>query len=367
MSSLQQWRDERATTLTTAKDIVAKAKAAGRDLTASEQEALTRSTDRIKQIDSQIAGKALVDSVMSLGSVEDFDGDGNPRGHLFTEETKAAFTTAIKTRSAYRAEVARKALTVGSLLPPSGTGVEAGIYPNLYPLAELFRTEPASGPVQRFYRFGAATAEIVAEGAPKPDSGSTVTGIDVPLVKIATTSKVSDELSQDASFLVGYLQAELTSAVVSAENAEIVDSFTTSGINTDSGAAADVIDLVGAAIATQEGTTGTTPTAVILNPVTLGNIRAMKASTSGTYHVDPWTAGPPTLHGLRLASTPAVAMDKVWVVSGQAVVIYRRGPVQVETGLDGSDFTSNLRTIRCEERLASAVVRPSGLTELTLT
>lgn len=358
-------KTERSNTIAHAQKIIDRAKTENRDLTTAEQSSVEADFDRIHELDKQIKGRTLADSVMKLGTSE-WPNPEHETG-LFSEEAKAGLLTAVKTRTAYRTEIDRKALTSNTLLPPSGTGVQPGLHPNIYPVADLFRNEAADGPVQRYYRVTAGTAEVVAEGAQKPDSGTTFAAIDVPLKKIAALSKVSDELSQDAAFLLAYLADDLRSAVISKENEEIVAAFTASGILTDSGAADTVLDLVGSAIAAQESISGTTPTAVIAHPLQVAAIRAMKASTAGTYHVDPWTAGPPSLHGLRLVSTPAVAAGTVWVVSSQALVVYRRGPVTVETGLDGTDFSFNLRTVIAEERMAPAVVRANGITEITLT
>jgi HK97 family phage major capsid protein len=359
-------KTERKNTIAHADQIVARAKTAGRDMTPTEVASVEAAITRIEELDKQLKGRALVDSVMKLGTSDGFT-DGGP-GSLFSGETKAGFISAVKTRSAFRADVDRKAITVGGLVPAAGSGVEPGLHPTaVYALADLFRNQPAEGPVQRYYRVTSGSAAVVPEGTQKPDSGTTVAPVDVTLKKIATTSKISDELSQDAAYLVGYLQSDLAAAVLAAENAEIVSSLTASGILTDTGAATTVIDMVSEAVAAQESISGLTPSAVIVNPTTLATIRAMKASTSGVYHVDPWTAGPPSLHGLKLVSTPAVAADTVWVASSESVVIFRRGGIQVETGLDGEDFTFNLRTIRCEERMASAVVRPSGIVKITLT
>jgi hypothetical protein len=48
-------------------------------------------------------------------------------------------------------------------------------------------------------------------------------------------------------------------------------------------------------------------------------------------------------------------------------VVYRRGQLTTEIGLNQDDWTTNQRTLRVEERMAPAVVRPSALTKLTLT
>jgi hypothetical protein len=65
--------------------------------------------------------------------------------------------------------------------------------------------------------------------------------------------------------------------------------------------------------------------------------------------------------------TPATATGTAWVVEASGVVVYRRGPLTVEVGTSADDWTHNTRTMRAEERMATAVVRPSALTRLTLT
>jgi HK97 family phage major capsid protein len=51
----------------------------------------------------------------------------------------------------------------------------------------------------------------------------------------------------------------------------------------------------------------------------------------------------------------------------QAATVYRKGGVRVEsTNSHASDFTSNLVTVRAEERVALAVRRPFGFVKVTL-
>lgn len=48
-------------------------------------------------------------------------------------------------------------------------------------------------------------------------------------------------------------------------------------------------------------------------------------------------------------------------------MVYRRGQLSAEIGLNADDWQTNQRTLRVEERMVPAVVRPSALTRLTLT
>jgi HK97 family phage major capsid protein len=366
MPTANEWRDERATTLSNAKKIVARAKAANRDLTSTEQSTLTNAMDRVKTIDTQLKGRALVNSVMQLGSSEDFA--EHHRGGLFTETAAKDLVTAVKTRSSYRTEVSAKAALTHAVVPTAGEGVEPGLYPSAVPLSTLFRNEEAPGPSIRYYRLGDATADVVEEFGTKPDSGVTITPVDVLLSKVATTVKFSDEFAEDAAFLLAFLQRELTSAVITKENAEVLATFNaTSGVLTGTGEAAAVIDLVADAIAGQEALNGSTPSAVVVNPSALATIRKAKAATGGDYFVDPLAGSLTTIHGVKVVSTPATPAGTAWVVNGAGVVVYRRGGITAEIGLTADDFQTNQRTMRVEERFATAVVRPSMLTRLTLT
>lgn len=368
MPTLQQMRDERVTLLQDATKVVDGAKGARRELTPTEQQQVTDLLSRVDKVDAQIKGKKLADSVMRLGSAEDDPDHPHHAGGLFAERAAKDLVTAVKTRSSYRTEVPVKSALSNTVLPTSGQGVEAGLYPNAFPLSTLFRSQEAPGPSIRYYRLGDATADVVAEFGTKPDSGVTIQPVDLVLTKIATTVRFSDEFAEDAGFLLDYLERELTAAVVSKENAEVLATFNaTSGVLTGTGAAGTVIDLLADAVAGQEALNGASPTAVVVNPTVLATIRKAKASTGGDYFVDPLSGMVTTLHGVRVVSTPATAAGTAWVVNGAGVVIYRKGGITAEIGTNADDWITNQRTMRIEERFATAVVRPSMLTKVTLT
>lgn len=360
-------RTERQAKMDASKAIVSAAQSAGRDLTPSEAKTVDESITRVKAIDAELVeqSKAMVKSVLSLGTAEDFNGSGSK---VFSESVGRDLVTAVKSKGMFRTEVSTKAALVATVLPTSGTHVEPGLFPNAFPLASLFRSEPTDSPSIRYYRLGGATAGVVAEGGTKPDSGVTITPVDVLLEKIATTVRFSDEFSDDAAFLLSYLERELASAVITKENAEILATFAaTSGVLTGTGTTATAIDVIADAIAGQEALNGSPPSAVVVHPTVLATVRKAKASTGGDYFIDPLTGVLTTIHGTRLVSTPATAAGTAWVVNGAGVVIYRRGGITAEIGWNADDWQTNQRTMRVEERFATAVVRPSMLTKLTLT
>lgn len=364
----------RGLALKQARTIVDRAISEKRELSAAEDAEVAGLSADVEAYDASLKAKpkGLLDrfpKVAGPGLYADPWDDGGG-ATLFTAEAKDGLVRAVKTRTAFRTEVdAKAALGVTTLLPPSGIAVQPGIQPGAaFPLSSLFAQQAADGPLVRYYRLTAGQAAVVAELGEKPDAGVAVTPVDLPLVKIAARAVISDEMAADAPFMVSAISTELQVACAAAENSSILATFAaTSGILTGSGTTDDVLDVLAAAIGAQESYSGRTPSAVVVNPATLAAIRTGKASTSGIYTIDPTSPGPATIHGVPVVSTPATAAGTAWVIESSGVVIYRRGPMTVEVGRDGTDFSHNTATVIAEERFGTAVMRPSSLTKITLT
>jgi hypothetical protein len=359
---------ERKSLLSACERTVNSAVTMNRELTADERVTVEKSMSRIEELDRQLAGRRLVKSVMGLTNSDSL-AKGGPAVNLFTPEDRSGIVRATKTRTSYQAEVDVKAALLSSAyLPPVGEYVQPGLHPNSeFPISSLFNNQDAPGPTIRYYQVTAGTAAVVAEGAAKPDAGITITPKDLPMEKLAATAQYSTEMSEDAPYLVDHLSTELIAAVAAAENARILAAFgAASGILTGSGTTATIVDILADAIASQEAVSGKTPTAVIANPSVVATIRKAKSSGSGDYTLEPLSAGPTTIHGVRVVSTPATPAATAWVVEATGVIIYRRGQLFVSVGTTNDDWTKNLRTCIAEERVGTAVVRPTSLTKLTL-
>ena len=294
---------ERTTHLAAARLTVNHAKSLGRELTPTEQASTQEHLDAVDVLDTQIKGRKLVTSVTSLGSADYDDDTENGVGGIFTPEAKAGIATAIKTRTAYRTELVgmKAALTTGSLLPTLGTGVEGGLHPNAqFPLASLFANQPADGPTVRVLQDHRRHGEHRRRGSYETGFGRLVFGGRPALTKLVGLASYSDEMSEDADFLVATLQQELVAAVIAAENELVISTFAaTSGVLTATGLGTTVIDMIADAISAQESISGMTPAAIIANPATVAIIRKAKASTGGSYMVDPLTSAPTALHGTQ--------------------------------------------------------------------
>jgi HK97 family phage major capsid protein len=365
---------ERADTLAHARRIVDGAKAAGdRDLTEYEEQQVQTDLETVRLLDRQIQGRSMVNKVKGLYRDEDWTGDGSPKPQLFDDRAREGFLHAIKSKSIYRATIDRAGMQTkatileGSLVPPAGDVVAPPLYPNISipPLTDLMRTVAVGVPTVRFYRVGAGVASVTAEGATKPDSGISATAVDVPLTKIAATLSLSDELSDDAPFLLAQFQQALVNAVVSAENTGVITALSgTSGILATPGAAASIIDLLADAIAGMQAV-GTQPSAILVNPSTLATIRKAKASGSGEYlAVDPLAAGPTSVHGLPCYAVNATGANTAWVIDGTGLTYFRRNEVTFELGWANDDWVRNVRTARAETRGICAVLQPLAVTKV---
>jgi len=356
----------RAAALKAADGIVTGAKASARSMTADERSIVEAHLKTVDTIDAEV--KDDMDRLHRLAELTPEAKAGRPAVPIFTVAQAEGIVSAVKSRSMFRAEVDIKAALTTASLPTSGVGVVGGLFPQAYPLANLFTQTQADGPSVRYYQFDAATAAVVAQGATKPDAGLTITAKDAVIEKIATTTRFSDEFADDAPFLMSHVQNELISAVIVKENSEILATFAgTSGIMTATGTKVTALDVYADAIAVAEAVNGVLPSALITNPADLAAVRKAKSSTGGSYFLDPLSPTPASVHGVKLISSAVVASGTAWLASAAGVVIYRRGGIVVDIGYNADDFGTNQRTLRVEERFIAAAVRPSMLTKITLT
>lgn len=369
----QQLTEERETLLAGAKSITSAKMAAGENLTASESRDVKDALQRVDEIDAEIKKfKDGADLMSRLGAIK--HGDlGDNGGHLFSESDAQGFVTAAKSKGSFSTTVSYKApMVVGSLLPPVGETVIAAQEPKAtFALRDLFQAASASGATVRYYTLGnpdATDVAIVAEGGLKPESETAYAAVDAALVKLATRWTITDELGEDAPFLVSEIQKSVLRNVLVRENKLVIDTIAaTSGILTGTSTAATLLDLLATEIGESEAINGVTPTALLLNPSNLSAVRVAKASTAGSYFIDPLSSGPTSIHGVPLISSPAVAAGTAYLLTSGFGTFYSRGALRIEAGFTGDDWIYNRMTIRAEERVLPVVNRPSLVTKLTLT
>lgn len=235
--------------------------------------------------------------------------------------------------------------------------------------------------------------ETVAEGAPKPQIHfiNPIQATDA-LKKIAGFIKLTDEFIDDAEFLVTEINNRLLYQLGYFEEQQLLSGngvgtnllglLNRSGIQTEASASfattpTDWPDAIFRGMTKVNVNSGFPADGVVINPLDYQTFR-LQRDGNGQYYGGGFFQGEygaggmlinPPLWGLRTVVTPAIAAGTVAVGAFQSVAtVYRKGGVRVEAATQhASDFTSNLVTIRAEERVALAVRVPLGICKVTLT
>jgi HK97 family phage major capsid protein len=404
-------KEQRAAALKAAQDIVAKAKAESRDLTADEINEVEAKSAEVKGLDEQIqraeksaslvqaiGGMAPAERTPSAESVEAAKSLGEHFVKHAANRLKEIKGQSGATASAPEFKAAADTqVTTNSVFGPVLTQVDRTIVQAVRPrlvVADLLGQGTISGNAISYFVEGALEGAFttVAEAGAKPQLHVVdPTAVTDTLKKIAGWTKFSDEMMEDLDFIVSEINNRLLYELAKFEEAQILNGNGTgsnllgllnrSGIQTEArGTTASgdtVADTIFRAITKVSTGSGLDPDGLVINPADYQGLRLAK-DANGQYYGGGFFNGAygngglseqPNVWGLRTIVTPAIAVGTVLVGAfGQAATLYRKGGVRVEsTNSHASDFTSNLVTMRVEERVALAVRRPAGLVKTTIT
>jgi HK97 family phage major capsid protein len=244
-------------------------------------------------------------------------------------------------------------------------------WPNLAtdaPSVEYIRVDSVTG-----------DAEIVAEGALKPELLMPATPQTVTAQKIAAHVGLSWEATQDWSAFVSAVQTELTNKIIDTENRELLlgdgttghldGLLTTTGILTHPVSGPDSpIDHIEEAISElRVGSALAEPDLAIFHPSTWSAIRRTK-DTLDRYIVaaDPSKTEVNTVWGVNvLVTTQLTAGIGVLMDTSKFGRVHVREPIGVRVGFANDDFVKNIVRYVAEERIALAVERPAAVCKLT--
>ena len=400
-------KQQRAAVLKAAQEIVAKAKAEARDLTAEEITEVEAKSAEVTDLDAQIAratkSAALVTAIGGMAPEEKSPTDemratARTLGDHFMLHAKSRLASLRDEGSTTIAAPEYKAatdpqITTGSGFVPVLTQydrtVVQGVRTRLV-VADLLGSGTISGNAISYFVEGALEGAFatVAEAGAKPQLHVVdPTAVTDSLKKIAGFIKFTDEMVEDLDFYVSEINGRLLYELARIEEQQLLNGAGTgstvqgillrSGIQTETGATiADNADAVFRAM-TKVGTGSSLDAdGVVIHPTDYQTFRLKKDGNNqyygggffaAEYGNGTLTAQPP-LWGLRTVVTPAITAGTVLVGAfAQAATVYRKGGVRVEsTNSHASDFTSNLITTRAEERIALALRHPAGLVKLTL-
>lgn len=206
------------------------------------------------------------------------------------------------------------------------------------------------------------TAATTSEGSAKPAIDADFKVSYSSAVKIAATTKISDEMLDDIDFMANAVSTELVSRVRLAASGNIY-TYITSGMTpgytevnsvyTDVFALAKqatLFDIILAARATINAGNHVANT-VFLNPLDAAQLGWVKTSTAE--YTQPQMNGMLGLElvGLTVIQSNAVAQGKYLVCDIDKLNILMYQDLMVEAGWENDDFTKNLRTFRGEMRV----------------
>lgn len=390
--------------------IVDGAKASGRELTEDEITDLGAKADEAtalkEAIDRSEKSQAMMDSIGRMAT------DSEPSGPAAAEHAKSLGEHFVKhagellrakrgekgaSVSAPEFKAASDTHVIGGVFGPVLTQVDRTIVQAVRPrlvIADLFSQGQISGNAISYFVEGALEGAFttVAEGAAKPQLHiADPTAVTDALKKIAGWIKVSDEMIEDLDFVMSEINNRLLYELAKFEEAQLLNGPGTgttvlgvlnrTGVQTEArgtDASGDTAaDTIFRAITKVQTGSGLDADGLVIHPADYQTLRLAK-DANGQYYGGGFFNGAygnggiseqPNVWGLRTVVTPAIAAGTVLVGAfAQGGTVYRKGGVRVEsTNSHASDFTSNLVTIRAEERVALAVRRPVAFVKTTIT
>ena len=217
-------------------------------------------------------------------------------------------------------------------------------------------------------------ADVVAEGALKPESDITFTKETANVKTIAHWIQASRQIVSDSSQLQSYINNRLLHGIALKEEAQLLNGDGTGdnllGLNevaTDYQvaltASGDTFADVVAHAVYQVSTSEFESTAVILNPADWHKIALMKDGEGRYIFGGPQAFASKVMWGLPVVTTMSQAVNTFTVGAfNLASQVWDNMDATVEvSNQDRDNFVKNMLTILCEERLAVAHYRPQAI------
>ena len=242
---------------------------------------------------------------------------------------------------------------------------------------DLFGRKTISAPVYSWnaYVSTAGSAGVTAEGATKNKLTYTYAPKTATLKKITGLIKVTEELFEDAPYIVDAINNDLVNDLNAARQAQaMTDLLATSGVQTDSvtySDATDIFNKIVAAAADVEEDTGIAADAVVVTPALWVILRAALDAEKRYYAGNPF--GPneySRLFDMRFVKSADLTANHILVgaFARGADLVSKVDGVRVDsTNSNDVDFEKNLVSIRAEAREVLAVKRPAAFCNITCT
>jgi len=222
-------------------------------------------------------------------------------------------------------------------------------------------------------------ADLVAEGAAKPESNIEFETVDLKISVAAHWIKISKQFLDDMPTLAAYIEGRLAYGVRLKLEALVIN-----GTGPDTGfdgllkvgnsialvptAGDTAIDTINRA-KSRAYASGVPPQCILLNPEAWGAIERLKGDDGHYIFGSPGAMVQPVLWGLPVVLTAAMPVTKHWtgnITIGTAGFVRQDVAIELSTE-DGDNFTKNLVTVRGEMRAAFGVQIPDAQVSGNLT
>lgn len=234
-----------------------------------------------------------------------------------------------------------------------------------------------------------AGATEVAEGAVKPEADISFAEATAPVVTIAVTLQVTNQLLEDVGFMQAYVQGRLRLFVLNREDNQLINGNGTppnlTGILTVAGVNTQTFSLASHAA---DGTVGVDdiymgmvdireafldPSSVGMAAATWALFQLAKDGNQNYLLGGPGNTAAPRIWGVPVVlnerfPAAANAAEAIAIWAREAAMVVRRNSVTLAVSDSHAEtFTSNVLTFRAEERIAFPIFRPAGITVITTT
>ena len=211
-----------------------------------------------------------------------------------------------------------------------------------------------------------------AEGAIKNQIDFDLVVASETVVKRTAFIKVSDEMVDDISFMASEINNELMRELLKDVENQVYQGNgvapNMNGIRTVATAFAagsfalsvdnaNIVDVLRVAMNQVKLADQAMPNYILMNPSDITTLKLIKVGSTDERYIDQlqMVAGMLSLDGVPIIESTLVSQDDYLVGAFDLATVYDKGSVSIEVGLDGDDFTKNMRTVRAEWRGATVV------------
>ena len=261
----------------------------------------------------------------------------------------------------------------GSAMLPRPERYEAAMPDLLTPLLDaVTRVTVTTGSVDVITWSEFSGADVVAEGAQKPELATPVGVESLPLQTIAGHVKYTRQLAEDVPAFAAYLSQGITREMLRKMQGRVSAAVAAASLPSTVGAAgqpAHEVVLLG--MSTVEAA-GYSPNVVIASPSVIANLRLSVLSLGGAAALTgigggTWGLTPVPVAGFT-GIVVADAMDAITMFTRSGIRIYTTdSDISGAGNTAASDFRANILTTLGETRVGAKVTQPNAATRLTIT